>query len=93
MVILLYYTILQIVVCFYGCFKQTRRSNFVHNSFKTNNGIDDIRNDSKIVYSQDKSDGLELKTRSRNSGLLKFLLVYYQLALWTKSVDADLLMP
>ncbi|CAL2078299.1 DUF1015 domain-containing protein [Tenacibaculum sp. 190524A05c] len=26
-------------------------------------GIDDIRNDSKIIYSQDKSDGLELKTK------------------------------
>lgn len=26
-------------------------------------GIEDIRNDSKIIYSQDKSDGLELKTK------------------------------
>ncbi|AUC14996.1 hypothetical protein BTO06_07535 [Tenacibaculum sp. SZ-18] len=26
-------------------------------------GIDDIRDDSKIIYSQDKSDGLELKTK------------------------------
>ena len=57
-------------------------------------GIDDIRNDSKIVYSQDKSDGLELKTKV-DSGLFKvsFGMLPTSISELKEIVDADLLMP
>ena len=57
-------------------------------------GIEDIRNDSKIVYSQDKSDSLELKTKV-DSGEFKvsFGMMPTTISELKEIVDADLLMP
>lgn len=57
-------------------------------------GIEDIRNDSKIVYSQDKSDGLELKTKV-DSGEFKvsFGMLPTNIKELKEIVDAGLLMP
>lgn len=57
-------------------------------------GIEDIRNDSKIVYSQDKSDSLELKTKV-DSGDFKvsFGMLPTTINELKEIVDAGLLMP
>jgi uncharacterized protein (DUF1015 family) len=57
-------------------------------------GIDDIRNDSKIVYSQNKTDSLELKSKV-DSGDFKvsFGMLPTNIKELKKIVDADLLMP
>ncbi len=57
-------------------------------------GINDIRNASKILYSQDKSDGLELKTKV-DSGDFKvsFGMLPTDINELKTIVDADLLMP
>ncbi|WP_370397955.1 DUF1015 domain-containing protein [Tenacibaculum dicentrarchi] len=57
-------------------------------------GIDDIRNASKILYSQDKSDGLELKTKV-DSGKFKvsFGMLPTSISELKQIVDADMLMP
>ncbi len=57
-------------------------------------GIDDIRNDSKIIYSQDKSDGLELKTKV-DSGDFKvsFGMLPTHIEEIKTIVDKDLVMP
>jgi uncharacterized protein (DUF1015 family) len=57
-------------------------------------GIDDIRNDSKIVYSQNKSDSLELKTKV-DSGAFKvaFGMLPTSIKELKEIVDAGLLMP
>ena len=57
-------------------------------------GIKDIRNDSKIVYSQDKSDSLELKTKV-DSGDFKvsFGMLPTTINELKEIVDAGLLMP
>ena len=57
-------------------------------------GIDDIRNDSKIVYSQNKSEGLELKTKV-DTGEFKvsFGMLPTTIDELKNIVDADLLMP
>lgn len=57
-------------------------------------GIDDIRNASKIVYSQNKSDGLELKTKV-DSGEFKvsFGMLPTNIAELKTIVDAGLMMP
>jgi uncharacterized protein (DUF1015 family) len=57
-------------------------------------GIDDIRNDSKIVYSQNKSDSLELKTKV-DSGAFKvaFGMLPTSIDELKEIVDAGLLMP
>lgn len=57
-------------------------------------GIEDIRNDSKIVYSQDKSDSLELKTKV-DSGEFKvsFGMLPTTISELKEIVDAGLLMP
>ncbi|TYP98908.1 uncharacterized protein (DUF1015 family) [Tenacibaculum adriaticum] len=57
-------------------------------------GIEDIRNDSKIVYSQNKSDGLELKTKV-DSGAYKvsFGMLPTSINELKKIVDSGLLMP
>ena len=57
-------------------------------------GIEDIRNDSKIVYSQDKSDSLELKTKV-DSGDFKvsFGMLPTTINELKEIVDSNLLMP
>ncbi|OSY89176.1 hypothetical protein WH52_00520 [Tenacibaculum holothuriorum] len=57
-------------------------------------GIEDIRNASKIMYSQDKSDGLELKTKV-DSGDFKvsFGMQATSIQEIKKIVDAGLIMP
>ena len=57
-------------------------------------GIDDIRNDSKIVYSQNKSNSLELKTKV-DSGAFKvsFGMLPASIEELKEIVDAGLLMP
>ncbi|CAM1347859.1 DUF1015 domain-containing protein [Tenacibaculum crassostreae] len=57
-------------------------------------GIDDIRNASKIVYSQNKSDGLELKTKV-DSGEFKvsFGMLPTNISELKTIVDAGLMMP
>ncbi|MFB1039585.1 MAG: DUF1015 domain-containing protein [Polaribacter sp.] len=57
-------------------------------------GIDDIRNDSKIVYSQNKTDSLELKSKV-DSGDFKvsFGMLPTTIKELKEIVDADLLMP
>ena len=57
-------------------------------------GIEDIRNDSKIVYSQNKSDSLELKNKV-DSGDFKvsFGMLPTTIKELKEIVDADLLMP
>ncbi|WP_428740264.1 DUF1015 domain-containing protein [Tenacibaculum sp.] len=57
-------------------------------------GIDDIRNASKIVYSQNKSDGLELKTKV-DSGEFKvsFGMLPTNIRELKTIVDAGLMMP
>ena len=57
-------------------------------------GIDDIRDDSKIVYSQDKSDGLELKTKV-DSGEYKvsFGMLPSNIKELKEIVDGGLVMP
>jgi uncharacterized protein (DUF1015 family) len=57
-------------------------------------GIDDIRNDSKIVYSQNKTDSLELKSKV-DSGDFKvsFGMLPTNIKELKEIVDADLLMP
>ena len=57
-------------------------------------GIDDIRNASKIVYSQDKTDSLELKTKV-DSGAFKvsFGMLPTTINELKEIVDANLLMP
>ncbi|TMM31083.1 DUF1015 domain-containing protein [Polaribacter aestuariivivens] len=57
-------------------------------------GINDIRNDSKIVYSQDKSDSLELKTKV-DAGEFKvsFGMLPTNVNELKEIVDAGLLMP
>ncbi|MDX8553021.1 DUF1015 domain-containing protein [Tenacibaculum sp. 1B UA] len=57
-------------------------------------GINDIRNASKIVYSQDKSDGLELKTKV-DSGEFKvsFGMLPTNIQELKTIVDAGLMMP
>ena len=57
-------------------------------------GIDDIRNDSKIVYSQNKSGSLELKTKV-DSGAFKvsFGMLPTSIDELKEIVDAGLLMP
>lgn len=57
-------------------------------------GINDIRNASKILYSQDKSDGLELKTKV-DSGDFKvsFGMLPTDINELKTIVDAGLLMP
>ncbi|WP_407265381.1 DUF1015 domain-containing protein [Tenacibaculum maritimum] len=57
-------------------------------------GIDDIRNASKIVYSQNKSDSLELKTKV-DAGHFKvsFGMLPTNISELKEIVDADLLMP
>ena len=57
-------------------------------------GIEDIRDDSKIIYSQDKSDGLELKTKV-DSGNFKvsFGMLPTNISELKSIVDAGLIMP
>lgn len=57
-------------------------------------GIDDIRNDSKIVYSQNKTDSLELKSKV-DSGDFKvsFGMLPTTIKELKEIVDGDLLMP
>lgn len=57
-------------------------------------GIDDIRDDSKIIYSQDKSDGLELKTKV-DSGAFKvsFGMLPTTIEELKNIVDDGLIMP
>ena len=57
-------------------------------------GIEDIRNDSKIIYSQNKSDGLELKTKV-DSGAFKvsFGMLPTTIDEIKQIVDADQIMP
>lgn len=57
-------------------------------------GIDDVRDDSKIVYSQDKSDGLELKTKV-DSGEFKVSFGMYPCTMneLMDIVDSGLVMP
>jgi uncharacterized protein (DUF1015 family) len=57
-------------------------------------GIDDIRDDSKIVYSQNKSDGLELKTKVDNGDfLVSFGMYPSSVRELKKIVDDGLVMP
>jgi len=57
-------------------------------------GINDIRDDSKIVYSQNKSNGLELKTKV-DTGAFKVSFGMYSTNIkeLKEIVDAGLLMP
>ena len=57
-------------------------------------GIDDIRNASKITYSQDKSDSLELKTKVDTGDYqVSFGMLPTTIDELKNIVDADLLMP
>lgn len=57
-------------------------------------GIDDIRNDSKIIYSQNKSGGLELKTKVDEGAFkVSFGMLPTNINELKRIVDADLLMP
>ncbi|QTD37908.1 DUF1015 domain-containing protein [Polaribacter batillariae] len=57
-------------------------------------GIEDIRNDSKIVYSQDKSDSLELKTKvDAGDFKVSFGMLPTNIKELKEIVDAGLLMP
>jgi uncharacterized protein (DUF1015 family) len=57
-------------------------------------GIDDIRNDSKIVYSQNKSDSLELKTKVDCGDFkVSFGMLPTSIEELKEIVDAGLLMP
>jgi uncharacterized protein (DUF1015 family) len=57
-------------------------------------GIEDIRNDSKIIYSQDKSDGLELKTKvDSNEFQVSFGMFPTSIKEIRKIVDDGLVMP
>ncbi|QTE23413.1 DUF1015 domain-containing protein [Polaribacter cellanae] len=57
-------------------------------------GIEDIRNDSKIVYSQDKSDSLELKTKvDAGDFKVSFGMLPTNINELKEIVDSDLLMP
>ncbi|WBX72664.1 DUF1015 domain-containing protein [Tenacibaculum pacificus] len=57
-------------------------------------GINNIRNASKILYSQDKSDGLELKTKVDNGGFkVSFGMLPTSINELKEIVDADMLMP
>ena len=57
-------------------------------------GIDDIRNASKIMYSQDKSDSLELKTKVDTGDYqVSFGMLPTTIDELKNIVDADLLMP
>ncbi|APG64530.1 hypothetical protein LPB136_03740 [Tenacibaculum todarodis] len=57
-------------------------------------GIDDIRNASKIMYSQDKSDSLELKTKVDTGNFkVSFGMLPTNIIELKEIVDADLLMP
>jgi len=57
-------------------------------------GILDIRNDSKIIYSQNKSDSLELKTKvDAGDFKVSFGMLPTTIEELKNIVDADLLMP
>lgn len=57
-------------------------------------GIKDIRNASKIMYSQDKSDSLELKTKVDNGDFkVSFGMLPTTINELKEIVDADMLMP
>ena len=57
-------------------------------------GIDDIRDDSKIVYSQNKTDGLELKTKvDAGDFKVSFGMLATTIEEIKTIVDADMLMP
>ncbi len=57
-------------------------------------GIDDIRDDSKIIYSQDKSDGLELKNKvDKGDFKVSFGMLPTNIKEIKEIVDADLIMP
>lgn len=57
-------------------------------------GILDIRNDSKIIYSQNKSDSLELKTKVDDGDFkVSFGMLPTTISELKNIVDADLLMP
>ncbi|WP_299109535.1 DUF1015 domain-containing protein [uncultured Tenacibaculum sp.] len=57
-------------------------------------GIDDIRDDSKIIYSQDKSDGLELKTKvDKGDFKVSFGMLPTTIEELKGIVDAGLIMP
>ncbi|MFT5672718.1 MAG: hypothetical protein ACI9JT_001354 [Polaribacter sp.] len=57
-------------------------------------GIDDIRNDSKIVYSQNKTDSLELKSKVDSGDFeVSFGMLPTTIKELKEIVDADLLMP
>ncbi len=57
-------------------------------------GIEDIRNASKIIYSQDKSDGLELKTKVDNGDFkVSFGMLPTSIKEIKDIVDADMIMP
>lgn len=57
-------------------------------------GIDDIRNDSKIIYSQNKSGGLELKTKvDEGSFKVSFGMLPTNIDELKRIVDIGLLMP
>ncbi len=57
-------------------------------------GIEDIRNASKIIYSQDKSDSLELKTKVDTGNFkVSFGMLPITINELKEIVDADLLMP
>jgi uncharacterized protein (DUF1015 family) len=57
-------------------------------------GIEDIRNDSKIIYSQNKSDGLELKTKVDSGNFqVAFGMFPSSIAEIKQIVDDGLVMP
>lgn len=57
-------------------------------------GIEDVRNDSKIVYSQNKSDGLELKTKVDSGEFeVAFGMFPSTMTELTEIVDSGLVMP